>query len=170
MQRRRFIPLFIATVFVVFAGCGADANKSAEPKSVDDRFAIKVGDHTVQMQLAVRAEETQRGLMFRKSMKEDEGMVFVFERPQVQSFWMRNTEIPLDIAFFDADGTLKEFYPAYPHDETPVASRGRRQFVLEMNQGWFSRAGVKPGVQMDLHALADALRARGFKPEAFGLR
>jgi len=86
------------------------------------------------------------------------------------SFWMRNTDLPLDIGFFDAAGELKEVYPLHPHDERPVQSLGPRQFALEMNQGWFGRAGVKSGATLDRVALAGAIRARGLKPSAFGLR
>jgi uncharacterized membrane protein (UPF0127 family) len=114
--------------------------------------------------------ELEQGLMYRKSMGEDEGMVFVFPTPRPQSFWMRNTTLPLDIGFFDAAGELKEVYPMYPLDEQAVQSHSRSiQFCLEMNQGWFQRAGVKPGAKLDLKALAAALRARGLKPEAAGL-
>ena len=68
-------------------------------------------------------------------------MIFVFPRPQQMSFWMRNTELPLDIGYLDPDGTLREVYPMYPHDEKSVPSVARRQIALEMNQGWFARAG-----------------------------
>jgi uncharacterized membrane protein (UPF0127 family) len=170
-SRRRFLPLLAAVCAALLTACGNDAPKTDTTKTVEDRFAIRVGARTVQMQVAVLAAETQKGLMFRKSMGADEGMVFVFDRPQQMSFWMRNTEIPLDIGYFDADGVLREVYPMYPHDERPVYSRsGRIQFCLEMNQGWFSRAGVRPGDRLDLAALAAALRARGLSPAQFGLR
>ena len=156
----------------LLSGCGrADTAKVATPKTVDDRFAIKVGERTVQMQVAALPAELQKGLMFRKTMGEDEGMLFVFTVPQPQGFWMRNTTLPLDIGYFDGTGELKEIYPLYPLDERPVSSRSRTiQFCLEMNQGWFKRNEVKPGVKLDLKAVAEALRARGLKPEAAGLR
>lgn len=150
---------------------GTDAAKNAAPKTVDDRFAIKIGDRTVQMQVAALPAELQRGLMFRKAMGEDEGMLFVFTVPQPQGFWMRNTTLPLDIGYFDAGGELKEIYPMHPLDEKTVKSRSRSiQFCLEMNQGWYARQGVKPGARLDLKAVAAALRARDLKPETAGLR
>lgn len=170
MLRRRFLSLLALSAFALLAGCGAEARKAEGPKTIDDRFAVKLGDRTVQMQLAIQPAEQQRGLMFRKTMGADEGMIFLYDRAQTMSFWMRNTELPLDIGFFDADGTLREIYPLYPRDEQTVSSRGRRQFALEMNQGWYARNGVKPGAVLDLKALAEAVRARGFKPEAFGLK
>jgi uncharacterized membrane protein (UPF0127 family) len=162
----------VLSVALLLTACGgADAAKNATPKTVDDRFAIKVGAQTVQMQIAALPPELQKGLMFRKTMGEQEGMLFVFTSPQQQGFWMRNTTLPLDIGYFDPSGELKEIYPMYPLDERPVTSRGRDiQYCLEMNQGWFKRNDVKPGAKLDLKAVAAALKDRGLKPEAAGLR
>lgn len=164
--------IWLAVVFsLLLAACGDDSARNSEPKSVEDRFAIKVGDRTVQAQIAALPAELQKGLMFRQAMGEDEGMLFVFTSPQQQGFWMRNTTLPLDIGYFDPSGELKEIYPLHPLDERPVTSRSRNiQFCLEMNQGWFSRHGVRPGAKLDLKALAEAIRARGLKPEQAGLR
>lgn len=171
LNRRRFLPLVAMAAFALLTACGNnDAKQSESPKTVGDRFAIKLGERTVQMQVALLPAETQQGLMFRQSMGADEGMLFVFDRPQQMSFWMRNTLIPLDIGYFDSAGELKEIYPMYPRDESPVPSRGRMQFALEMNQGWYRSAGVKPGAKLDLAAVVAAIRARGLKPEQFGLR
>ena len=143
---------------------------SAATKSVVDFFPIKVGDRVVRMQLAVRSAEMQRGLMERRDLGNDEGMIFVYDKPQQMTFWMRNTPTPLDIGFFRSDGTLAETYPLHPFDETTVASRSRDlRFALEMNQGWYKANRVKPGDQLDLKALAEALRARGFTPAKYGL-
>lgn len=170
MSFRRALP-FLSLLTLLTACGGSDRAKEAAPKSVDDRFAIKVGDRTVQMQVAALPPELQKGLMFRKSMGADEGMLFVFTSPSPQGFWMRNTTLPLDIGYFDASGELKEIYPMYPLDERPVTSRGRDiQFCLEMNQGWYKRHDVKAGAKLDLKAVAAALKARDLKPEAAGLR
>jgi uncharacterized membrane protein (UPF0127 family) len=139
-------------------------------KTVADFFPIQVGDRVIRMQLAVRDAEMQRGLMQRRDLGRDEGMIFVYERPRQLSFWMRNTPTPLDIGFFDASGELKEVYPMYPFDETSVPSRSAEiQYALEMNQGWYRENGVKPGAKLDLAALAAALRERGFDPRRYGL-
>lgn len=151
--------------------CGEKTEVRQAPKTAEDRFAIKIGSRTVQMQLAVLPEEMQRGLMFRKSLGADEGMLFVFTSPQQMSFWMRNTTLALDIGYLDASGALREIYPLYPLDERSVSSRARDlQYALEMNQGWFQKNGVKPGDKLDLTVLREALRARNLKPEVFGLR
>jgi uncharacterized membrane protein (UPF0127 family) len=97
-------------------------------------------------------------------------MLFLYTRPTQMNFWMHDTEIPLNIGYFDPGGVLKETYEMYPHDERTVSSHARDlQFALEMNQGWYKQAGVKPGAQLDLKAVAEALKARGFKPELWGL-
>lgn len=170
----RLAPLFsLALVSLgLLAACGGkDSAQDAPPKTFADRFAIKVGDVTVQAQVAALPDELQRGLMFRQSMGRDEGMLFVFTSAQRMGFWMRNTTLPLDIGYFDSNGELKEIYPMYPLDERAVASRSRDiQFCLEMNQGWFKDRGVKPGAKLDLKAVAAALKARGLQPETAGLR
>jgi hypothetical protein len=166
---RRHVSLVLLGVIVLLTACGKEA-PPAEPKSIEERFAIKLGVRTVSLQVALHPEETQKGLMFRRSLAPDEGMLFVFDRPQQLSFWMRNTPLPLDIGYFDAEGVLREIYPLYPHDERLVVSRGRLQIAVEMNQGWYRAAGVKPGDRLDLEAVSAAIRARGFKPAQFGLR
>ena len=163
--------LLVASTLLLTACGGSEAVTSVVTKTEDDRFAIKVGDRLVQMQIAVLPAETQKGLMYRQSMGADEGMLFVFTQRQQVGFYMRNTSLPLDIGYFEASGELKEIYPMYPFDERSVPSRSRLiQFCLEMNQGWYKKNGVKPGARLDLSAVAAALKARDLKPEAFGLR
>lgn len=161
---------FCLVLLGTLTACGEKTVRTT-PKTIDDRFAFKLGAQTVQLQVAVLPDEVQRGLMFRQTMGRDEGMFFVFPRSQQMSFWMRNTTLPLDIGYFDATGVLREIYPLYPLDEKAVPSRGRdMQFALEMNQGWFKDRGVKPGDKLDLGTLREALKAREIRPEAFGLR
>ncbi len=158
-------------VMLGLAGCarGEDV-RPVEPKTVADWFEISVGNRPVRMQLAVLEAEMQRGLMGRRELGRDDGMVFVYVRPTRLSFWMRNTPLPLDIGYFSAEGELREIYPLHPYDETAVRSRGDQlQFALEMNQGWFRANDVRPGAKLNLTALKAALRERGFDPKEFGL-
>lgn len=156
---------------VGLAGCGqSEPAKAVTPKTAEDYFTIKVGDHPVRMQLAVMLPEMQRGLMGRRELGSDDGMLFVYTKPDQLSFWMRNTLLPLDIGYFSATGELLEIYALYPHDEVSVKSRSPHlQFALEMNQGWFNRSGVRTGAKLDLKALSAALRERGLDPRRFGL-
>jgi hypothetical protein len=140
-------------------------------KTVRDWFAIKVGDQTVQMQLAVFPDEMEHGLMGRRDLASNQGMLFLYREPTQMSFWMRNTPLPLDIGFFSAGGELKEIYTMLPYDENPTRSRSNAlEFALEMNRGWFNEHGVKPGAVLDLTALREGLKARDLAPEDFGLR
>jgi uncharacterized membrane protein (UPF0127 family) len=135
-----------------------------------DRLSGILSEQELAVELAFTDAVRQRGLMFRDSMDEAHGMLFVFERPERLSFWMRNTRIPLDIGFFDSDGVLREIHPLYPFDETAVQSRSNRvQFALEVNRGWFARHGVQPGAQLDLDRIAAAMIALGGDPSQFGL-
>ena len=162
------------------AGAGAGTGGSggaavvaggSEAKGVETWFPLAVGGKAVRVQIAVLQAEQQRGLMGRRDLGEDEGMVFVYPAPQQMSFWMRNTPTPLDIGFFTPDGKLGEVYPMYPYDETGVRSVGMDYtLALEMNQGWFAKNGIKPGAKLDLAQMAAALRARGFRPERYSVR
>ncbi len=168
----RLLPA-LAAALMLLAACGGGEKKAAAaaPRPADTYFPIKIGDRTVRMQVAALPNETQQGLMFRKELGTDDGMLFIFTRPQQLGFYMRNTTIPLDIGYLDAKGVLREIYPLHPLDERSVVSRARDvQFALEVNQGWFRRNGVAPGAQLDLAAVTAALRERGLKPEAAGLK
>ncbi|HUJ43680.1 MAG TPA: DUF192 domain-containing protein [Opitutaceae bacterium] len=154
------------------AGCTGRAPEASVPaKTVADWFAIKVGGQVVQMQVALNAAEMSHGLMERRDLGRDQGMLFVYPEPLQMSFWMRDTPLPLDIGFFDRGGVLREVYAMQPFDESAIRSRSTRlQFALEMNQGWFHDRGVRPGAWLDLAALREALKARGATPADFGLR
>ena len=176
-SRHRLVrPLVVASLLLLAACDGSHQQSQADVdvttlKSIDDRFPVKVGDRMVQMQVTANEKEMEKGLMDRASMGADEGMLFVYDAPQQMNFWMHDTEIPLNIGYFDPSGELKETYEMYPHDEATVSSHSRNlQFALEMNQGWFARTGVKPGAKIDLKAVAEALKARGVKPEQMGLQ
>jgi len=83
--------------------------------------------------------------MFRKKLPDGEGMLFVFEADQVLSFWMKNTSIPLSIAFIAHDGKIIDIKDMYPHDTSSVVSSRSARYALEVPQGWFSRVGVRTG-------------------------
>jgi len=116
------------------------------------------GGETVPLvaELAVTDEERAIGLMFRASLPDGEGMLFVFERDQPLSFWMQNTFIPLSIAFIASDGRIDEIRDMRPLDLAAVASSRPARYALEVPQGWFGRAGVQVGDFVRLPALPSA--------------
>ncbi len=144
---------------------------AAEAKGPEAWFPLTVGGRELRVQVVVTQAEQARGLMGRRDLGPDDGMVFVYPFPQQMSFWMKNTPTPLDIGFFRADGTLGEVYPMYPFDETPVRSAAADYtLALEVNQGWFAQHGIRPGAKVNHAQLAAALRARGFPPERYAVR
>lgn len=137
---------FIFCVLMVFAKGFAFPAESAclLDELVIDRGAGKTRVR-IQAEVAERAEDRARGLMHRKFLAEDAGMLFVFERDQFLSFWMKNTVIPLSIAFISADGRILEIHDMKPESRELVNSSVPARYALEMNQGWFGKNGVVPG-------------------------
>ena len=109
---------------------------------------LRAGMHNIKAEMAVTDEQRQIGLMHRASMGNNEGMLFVFERPGVQCFWMKNTLIPLQTAFLTDDGTVANLAEMKPKSLDNHCSAGPVRFVLEMNTGWFSKRGIKPGTRL----------------------
>ena len=146
--------LFLILVPLVVAGC------KPEPVARDAWFELGIGAVRFEAQLAIDPATQARGLMHRETLGENRGMLFISDRPRRQSYWMRNTHVPLDIGFFTEDGTLREVYPLFPLDETRVVSRRDDIFyALEMNRGWFRRNGVRAGDTLNLAMVNEARRA-----------
>ena len=99
----------------------------------------------LKVEVARTQEERNRGLMNRHSLAGGEGMLFVFDRDQTLNFWMKNTYIPLSIAFISSAGEILEIRRMAPLDLTGVVSSRSARYALEVPQGWFSRAGIAPG-------------------------
>ena len=112
------------------------------------RTQLKAGMHLLEVQLARTPQERQIGLMFRKEMPQHEGMLFVFEEPATQCFWMRNTLIPLTAAFLADDGTIVNLADMKPQSDDSHCSTRPVRFVLEMNQGWFTKRGIQAGYRL----------------------
>src|SRR5262249_27969666 len=106
---------------------------------------LTVDGHRITVEIAREPDELMHGLMFRQSLPADHGMLFVFERESVQQFWMRNTTIPLSIAYADAHGRIVRIADLVPLDEHPVTSLGPARYALEMNRGWFAAHDVVAG-------------------------
>lgn len=168
---RCFPTLFLLALALASGGCKEDAAPPKAPAGPETWFPVGIDRVEVKMQLAVRPLEMQQGLMHRPLLGDDEAMIFVYPQPAKMSFWMRNTLIPLDIGYFDSEGVLREIHPMHPLDESQTPSISDAiQFAVETNQGWYRAHGIKPGARLDLDALRDALDARGFDPQALGVR
>jgi len=112
------------------------------------RTRLRAGMHLLDVQLAQTPQERQTGLMFRKDMPQHEGMLFIFEQAAIQCFWMRNTLIPLTAAFLADDGTIVNLADMKPQSDDAHCSEKPVRYVLEMNQGWFAKRGLKAGSRL----------------------
>ena len=109
---------------------------------------LSAGMHNIVAEMARTSLQQQTGMMFRTEMGTHEGMLFVFERPGVQCFWMKNTLIPLAVAFVADDGTVVNLDEMKPQTLDSHCSAQPVRYVLEMNTGWFKKKGVKPGQKL----------------------
>ncbi|MEM9693187.1 MAG: DUF192 domain-containing protein, partial [Myxococcota bacterium] len=119
------------------------------------------GERVVEVEIAEEHKWRMRGLMYRRELPENEGMLFAFPRPQRLSFWMRNTCLPLDMLFIDAEGvvvTIQENVPTM-NDKT-YRTRCLAKYVLEVNAGWARRHGVKAGDKVVMEGLKNEPRRR----------
>lgn len=111
-------------------------------------IALNAGMHVIQAEVAQTHQERAIGLMHRREMPANAGMLFVFEESSPQCFWMKNTLLPLSIAFLDDDGTVVNIADMKPMDETSHCSDKPVRYALEMNKGWFAKRGVKAGSKL----------------------
>jgi uncharacterized membrane protein (UPF0127 family) len=121
---------------------------SCSARSSQLKLEIKRADQTkvpVSVEKAETNAERARGLMYRRSLDDGRGMLFVFEEDEILSFWMKNTFIPLSIAFIAADGRIVEIHDMEPEDLSTTRSGHPCRYALEVPQGWFRRVGIVPG-------------------------
>ena len=111
------------------------------------------GAVNLNVELAVTDAQRQQGLMHRKELKDGEGMLFIFETDHQLSFWMKNTLIPLSIAYIAQDGRIVEIFNMEPGNLNPVQSSRSVRYALEVPQGWYERAGIKPGDRLNVRDL-----------------
>jgi uncharacterized membrane protein (UPF0127 family) len=119
-----------------------------EPQTDLPRVRLAAGMHQIDAQVAASADQRATGLMYRKQMPQHEGMLFVFDEPGVQCFWMKNTVLPLTAAFVADNGEIVNLADMKPQTTDSHCSTRPVRFVLEMNQGWFSKKGIKAGTRL----------------------
>ncbi len=112
-------------------------------------MVVRIASHPVHAEIADTPQAREHGLMGREKLCEDCGMLFVFPVAQRYQFWMKNTPLPLDIAFIGADRRIINIAAMQPYTTTAHGAEGDALYALEMNQGWFARHHVKPGDTMD---------------------
>ena len=113
-----------------------------------ERIKISAGMHLITAQVAATPEQRQIGLMLRTDMPQQEGMIFLFEQSSQQCFWMKNTLLPLTAAFVADDGRIVNLVDMKPQTLDAHCSQEPVRYVLEMNQGWFAKKGIKSGSKL----------------------
>ena len=121
---------------------------SAHAAQALPEVALEINGHKLTAEVAATEPARTTGLMHRRMLPENRGMLFVFAAAAPQSFWMKNTYVPLSIAFLDESGTIINIEDMKPLTTDPHSSTRPARYALEMNQGWFAKRGIKPGARV----------------------
>ncbi len=135
----------LAVLLLTLAG---QAHSQDTPQRDLPRVRLTAGMYQIDAQVALTHQQRATGLMFRREMPQHEGMLFVFEQPAGQCFWMKNTLLPLTAAFVADDGTIVNLADMKPQTTDSHCSAQPVRYVLEMNQGWFAKRGIKAGTKL----------------------
>jgi uncharacterized membrane protein (UPF0127 family) len=146
ISKRRLCLFFITIFFTVLSGCAGLEKFEKRELAIEGRD----GKVRLSAEIARTPGQRQQGYMYRKEVKDGEAMLFIFERDEVLSFWMKNTQVPLSIAYVASDGRILEIYALEPENLNPVVSSRSVRYALEVPLGWFSRAGIGIGDKLDL--------------------
>ncbi|OQY33897.1 MAG: hypothetical protein B6241_06600 [Spirochaetaceae bacterium 4572_59] len=109
---------------------------------------MKINETAIEVEIADTVEKRELGLMKRKELEADKGMLFIFEKERKVSFWMKNTEIPLSVAYISKSGYIREIHDLKPYSLNPVQSSHSVLYALEVNQGYFKEHAIKEGDQL----------------------
>jgi len=127
---------------------GLAISAAAWAQSAMPVMELSAGFHRIEAEVAANDQNRQVGLMNRKAMPPQRGMLFVFTQDNTHCMWMRNTLLPLSVAFMDADGKIINIEDMQPQTEDNHCARRPARYALEMNLGWFAQRGIKPGVKL----------------------
>ena len=151
-MKRSFLSLCLClAAWIGFPPVPANAQAAApqeQPNPTLPMIELQAGIHLIRAEVAADFGTRARGLMFRTRLGTNQGMVFVFQEPERQCFWMRNTRIPLSAAFIDDNGKIVNIADMQPHSEQSHCSAQPVRYVLEMEQGWFARKGIQAGSRL----------------------
>jgi uncharacterized membrane protein (UPF0127 family) len=134
------------SIALVLAGMVLLASAQASWADVAFKTArIKVGPHPLKVEVAASDPERSQGLMYREKLGADDGMLFVFEEPGYHAMWMKNTLIPLSVAFVDGEGRILNILDMEPRTLDTHMAAGPARYAIETNKGWFARNKIKAG-------------------------
>jgi uncharacterized membrane protein (UPF0127 family) len=130
---------------------GPGSNPGPTPADLPKLPLLKIGDNDIRVETAITDQLRQRGLMYRTKLHPNHGMLFIFKEERERNFWMKNTIIPLDIAYADQNGKIITILSMRPNDvDSRYVSNGKAMYALEMEEGWFAKHNVKVGDVMNL--------------------
>ena len=145
MTLRSAIRSALASIVLIAFASASSAQDGPQKLAVT---RLSAGMHLLNVEVARSPQEHGIGLMFRKSMPTNDGMLFIFDRPGQQCFWMKNTLLPLSIAFISDDGSIANIDEMKPQTLDSHCSTKEVRYVLEMNSGWFAKRGIKAGTKI----------------------
>jgi hypothetical protein len=148
LRQNMTMKYFTFGLLACIASLGTAVHAQPTPQLNLPRLKISAGVHLIDAQVAATPEQRSSGLMYRQEMPVQEGMLFAFEQATVQCFWMKNTVLPLTAAFVADDGTIVNMADMKPQTTDSHCSKQPVRFVLEMNQGWFAKKGIKDGFKL----------------------
>jgi uncharacterized membrane protein (UPF0127 family) len=163
-MRRSLAAVLLLAVLLLAASCGRGtsgaSSASSSPATTAQAQHLKTRTLTiyasdgrkvrVEAEIADTEAEREKGLMYRTSMPENRGMLFVFDQPAILYFWMKNTRIPLSVAFMDPKGRIVDIQDMKPETKTKHASKQPAQYALEMNRGFFKKHHIGVGDRAEL--------------------
>lgn len=121
------------------SGCGRCSDKPVQARL----YPLKINDTVLYVELANTLQTRSKGLMFREKLNKNQGMLFVFDDDNFRSFWMKNTKIPLSIAYIKKDGRITDILNMQPYDLRSYKSSRKVRYALEANKNWFAENGIK---------------------------
>lgn len=140
----RYVGAFVLSIMIPAIICCSPGLKKVEMTIGGEKFSIEIAE---------TPQQKERGLMGRKELAADRGMLFVYDNDMRMNFWMKNTAVPLSIAFLAADGTVREIYDMKPFSERNIISRYSCRYALEVPQGTFTRLAIEPGDRLEIPKL-----------------
>ncbi len=146
MKKYNILILLFLFFTLLFSGCNNDGHY------------IEFNGIKLYIEIAMTDQERMMGLMFRQSLPQNNGMLFIFEKEQVLNFWMKNTSIPLSIAYIRENGLIIGIYDMKPYDETPISSVYPCKYALEVNQSWFDKNNIKTGDTIRMPSMETLLK------------
>ncbi len=145
------LEFFFFFILITIGNCCMLISCDNKNNSKSDLAFLKIGEHTAWIEIANTDEKRTLGLMYRQKLAKDSGMLFVYHTSEILSFWMKNTHVPLSIAFIKQDGKISDILDMKPYDGSPdfmlprYASTQPVRYALEMQQGWFQEKNIKVG-------------------------